>query len=104
MPRNSPTYGLPMLSSSATGVHSPEKSIWANAGTLISVIASSTRAPAIVARLMFSIEPSSESILHAELNDTRRIAEQRATGSDLAERRAVERRGRLAPLEPVEGI
>src|SRR5712691_5631779 len=32
MPRNSPTYGLPVLSSSCTGAHSPEKSIWANAG------------------------------------------------------------------------
>src|SRR6516225_6295475 len=34
MPRNSPTYGLPVLSSSWTGAHSPAKSICAKAGAL----------------------------------------------------------------------
>ena len=40
MPRNSPTYGLPVLSSSCTGAHSPEKSICANAGRLTASAAS----------------------------------------------------------------
>src|SRR5438552_11205604 len=43
MPSQSPTYGLPMLSSFPLGVHSPEKSICANAGTAASRTATHKR-------------------------------------------------------------
>src|SRR2546426_12678567 len=47
IPSQSPTYGFPMLSSFPFGVHSPEKSICANAGTRANVIRAKTKTAAI---------------------------------------------------------
>src|SRR5262249_5684219 len=123
-PRNSPTYGLPTLSSSCTGAHSPENSIWANAGTVVSVIASrasSTTAPAI-GRLLsppialsrgtgtvrgpggvtLNIPHHLEHVLDGQLHDSGVGTER--DRRNLTKGRAVEGRRRQPPVEPIEDV
>src|SRR5437016_10272501 len=57
MPSQSPTYGLPMLSSFPFGVHSPEKSICANAGTPANINATHKKSAAILKRLRLPMSP-----------------------------------------------
>src|SRR5580704_6331932 len=51
MPMNSPTCGSPVSSSSWTGAHSPEKSIWATAGMWSIVRAKNKGATTLTARV-----------------------------------------------------
>src|SRR6185436_8960473 len=102
IPRNSPTYGLPVLSSSCTGAQSPERSIWAKLGLLTSSVSRPTIRIARARVPMVFPAPSPEPLevkLHRQLEHARR--ERRR---DLAVGRGRAVRIRVAPLAPIEDV